>query len=563
MTDLDIREIHFLRGPNIWTNDPVLEAWVDLGSLKDTSSDIVPGFGDQIKTWFPGMIEHRCSIGERGGFFQRLDTGTWPGHILEHVTLELQTLAGHTVGFGKARETCVEGLYKVVIEYLDEVVAEACMREAREILLAGYAGKDYDIADAVARMKRVVDRNALGPSTSAIIAAAEKRGIPWRRLREGRSLVQFGQGVNQRRIWTAETDRTGAIAEHIVQDKDLTRTLLRKAGVPVPEGRVVANPADAWEAAEDIGIPVVVKPQDANHGRGVFINLTTREQVESAFQTAATEGDGVMVERFIPGNDHRLLVVGGELIAASRGDHAVITGNGTDTIAVLVDTQLNTNPLRGVSDFCPWSKIDTEEWDPAILSELEKQDYQPDSVPNDGERVLISRFANWSTEVTGLVHPRNREHVTIAAQVAGLDICGVDVVCTDISKPLEDQGGAVVELNASPGLIMHLRPATGEVRPVGEAIINMMFPTGKNGRIPVVGITGTYGKTITTKLVAHLASAVPPPRRVTAPAARAACCCIRGQRSRFARAARNRFFWRGWVMTGARSAWCSMWAPSI
>ncbi len=504
MTDLDIREIHFLRGPNIWTNDPVLEAWVDLGGLKDTSSDLVPGFAEQLKTWFPGMIEHRCSIGERGGFFQRLDKGTWPGHILEHVTLELQTLAGNTVGFGKARETCVEGLYKVVIEYLDENVAEACMREAREILLAGYAGKEYDIADAVARMKRVVDRNALGPSTSAIIAAAEKRGIPWRRLREGRSLVQFGQGVNQRRIWTAETDRTGAIAEHIVQDKELTRTLLGKAGVPVPEGRVVANPADAWEAAEDIGIPVVVKPQDANHGRGVFINLTTREQVESAFQTAATEGEGVMVERFIPGNDHRLLVVGGELIAASRGDHAVITGNGTDTIGVLVDTQLNTNPLRGVSDFCPWSKIDTEEWDPAILSELEKQDYEPNSVPNDGERVLISRFANWSTEVTSLVHPRNREHVTIAAQVAGLDICGIDVVCTDIGQPLEDQGGAVVELNASPGLIMHLRPATGEVRPVGEAIINMLFPAGKNGRIPVIGITGTHGKTTTAKLLAHL-----------------------------------------------------------
>ena len=476
MTDLDIREIHFLRGPNIWTNDPVLEAWVDLGGLKDTSSDIVPGFSEQIKTWFPGMIEHRCSIGERGGFFQRLDKGTWPGHILEHVTLELQTLAGHTVGFGKARETCVEGLYKVVIEYLDEIVAEACMREAREILLAGYAGKDYDIADAVARMKRVVDRNALGPSTSAIIAAAEKRGIPWRRLREGRSLVLFGQGVNQRRIWTAETDRTGAIAEHIVQDKDLTRTLLSKAGVPVPEGRVVADPADAWDAAEDIGTPVVVKPQDANHGRGVFINLTTREQVESAFHTASNEGEGVMVERFIPGNDHRLLVVGGELIAASRGDHAVITGNGTDTIGALVDAQLNTNPLRGVSDFCPWSKIDTEEWDPAILSELEKQDYQPDSVPYDGERVLISRFANWSTEVTGLVHPRNREH-------------------------------AVVELTASPGLIRHLRPATGEVRPVGEAIINMLFPPGKNGRIPVIGVTGTYGKTTTTRLLAHLLKA--------------------------------------------------------
>lgn len=507
MTDLDIREIHFLRGPNIWTNDPVMEAWVDLGGLKDTSSDIVPGFSEQIKKWFPGMIEHRCSIGERGGFFQRLDTGTWPGHILEHVTLELQTLAGNTVGFGKARETCVEGLYKVVIEYLDENVAEACLHEAREILLAGYAGKDYDIEDAVARMKRVVDRNALGPSTSAIIAAAQRRGIPFRRLRTGRSLVQLGQGASQRRIWTAETDRTGAIAEHIVQDKDLTRTLLKKAGVPVPEGRVVANPEDAWDAAEDIGFPVVVKPQDANHGRGVFINLTTREQIESAFQTAANEGEGVMVERFIPGNDHRLLVVGGQLIAASRGDHAVVVGNGTDTIATLVENQLNTNPLRGASDFCPWSKIDTEEWDPAILSELDKQDYQPDSIPKDGVRVLISRFANWSTEVTGLVHPRNREHVTIAAQVAGLDICGIDVVCTDISKPLEEQGGAVVELNASPGLVMHLRPATGEVRPVGEAIIDMMFPEGKNGRIPVIGVTGTHGKTTTVKLLAHLMKA--------------------------------------------------------
>lgn len=507
MTDLDIREIHFLRGPNIWSNDPVLEAWVDLGSLKDTSSDIVPGFGDQIKAWFPGMIEHRCGIGVRGGFFQRLDTGTWPGHILEHVSLELQTLAGNTVGFGKARETCVEGLYKVVIEYQDEVVAEACMREAREILLAGYAGKEYDIADAVARMKRVVDRNALGPSTKAIIDAAEKRGIPFRRLCEGRSLVQLGHGVKQRRIWTAESDRTGAIAEHIVQDKDLTRTLLRKAGVPVPEGRVVPTPADAWEAAEDIGIPVVVKPQDANHGRGVFINLSTREQIENAFSNAATEGEGVMVEKFIPGNDHRLLVVGGKMIAASRGDHAVIIGNGRDTIATLVEAQLNTNPLRGTSDFCPWSKIDTEEWDPAILSELDKQDFLPDSVPGDGVRVLISRFANWATEVTDLVHPRNREHVTIAAQVAGLDIAGVDVVCKDISQPLEDQDGAIVEVNACPGLVMHLKPAVGEVRPVGEAIIDMMFPEGQNGRIPIIGVTGTHGKTTTVRLLTHLLKA--------------------------------------------------------
>ncbi len=507
MTDLDIREIHFLRGPNIWSNDPVLEAWVDLGGLKDTPSNIVPGFSEQIKSWFPGMIEHRCGVGVRGGFFQRLDGGTWPGHILEHVTLELQTLAGNTVGFGKARETCIEGLYKVVIEYQDEVVAEACLREAREILLAGYAGRPYDIDDAVARMTRVVDRNALGPSTKAIIDAAEKRGIPFRRLCEGRSLVQLGHGVNQRRIWTAETDRTGAIAEHIVQDKELTRTLLRKAGVPVPDGRVVSTPADAWEAAEDIGLPVVVKPQDANHGRGVFINLSRKEQVENAFTAADEEGSGVMVEKFIPGNDHRLLVVGGKMIAASRGDHAIVSGNGRDTIAALVEAQLNTNPLRGASDFCPWSKIDTEDWDPGILSELEAQDFKPCSIPGDGVRVLISRFANWSTEVTDQVHPRNRDHVTIAAQVAGLDICGVDVVCMDISKPLEEQEGAIVELNACPGLVMHLKPAAGQVRPVGEAIIDMMFPEGQDGRIPVIGVTGTHGKTTTVRLLTHLLKA--------------------------------------------------------
>lgn len=507
MPDLDIREIHLLRGPNIWANYPVMEAWVDLGSLKDTGSDEVQGFNERLKSWLPGMIEHRCSVGERGGFFQRLDRGTYPAHILEHVTLELQTLAGHQLGFGKARETCVEGLYKVIVRYLDEVVVQECLRTARELLLAAYTGGTYDVAAAVTRLQDVVDRNALGPSTKAIVDAAKERGIPWRRLQEGRSLIQLGHGAKQRRIWTAETDRTGAIAEYIAQNKELTRTFLKQAGVPVPEGRIVTDPDDAWEAAEDVGLPVVVKPTDANHGRGVFIDLNTREQVVEAYPQALKEGTGVMVERFIPGVDHRLLVVGSDLIAASRGDPAIVVGDGESTVVQLIESQLNSDPRRGELETCPWDKIDMVNWDPVILTDLQNQGYQPESVPHDGERVLVARFANWAIDITDDVHPSVRDHVVTAAKVAGLDICGVDVVCEDISQPLEKQGGAIVEINASPGLLMHLKPAVGQVRPVGEAIINMLFPDGGNGRIPLIGITGTHGKTTTTRLLTHLLKA--------------------------------------------------------
>lgn len=507
MPDLDIREIHILRGPNIWANYPVMEAWVDLGGLKDASSEEMPGFNERLKAWLPGMIEHRCSVGERGGFFQRLERGTYPAHILEHVTLELQTQAGHPLGFGKARETCVEGLYKVIVRYLDEVVVQECLRSARELLLAAYTGGTFDVAGEIKRLQDVVDRNALGPSTKAIVDAAKERGIPWRRLQEGRSLIQLGQGAKQRRIWTAETDRTGAIAEYIAQDKDLTRTFLRQAGVPVPEGRTVSSPEDAWEAAEDIGVPIVVKPTDANHGRGVFIDLSTQEQVVEAYAQALKEGTGVMVEKFIPGVDHRLLVVGDKMIAASRGDPAIVVGDGESTVVELIETQLNTDPRRGELETHPWDKINTETWDPVILADLQNQNHPPESVPLDGERVLVARFANWAIDITDDVHPSVHDHVVIAAKTAGLDICGVDVVCKDISQPLEPQGGAIVEINASPGLLMHLKPAAGKVRPVGEAIVDMLFQPGDNGRVPVIGITGTHGKTITTRLLAHLLKA--------------------------------------------------------
>ncbi|MCB1277920.1 cyanophycin synthetase [Prosthecobacter sp.] len=505
MPDLDIREIHLLRGPNIWANYPVMEAWVDLGSLKDTGSDEVPGFNERLKSWLPGMIEHRCSVGERGGFFQRLDRGTYPAHILEHVTLELQTMAGHPLGFGKARETCVEGLYKVIVRYLDEVVVQECLRTARELLLAAYTGGEFDVASEVTRLQDVVDNNALGPSTKAIVDAAKERGIPWRRLQEGRSLIQLGQGVKQRRIWTAETDRTGAIAEYIAQDKDLTRTILKQSGVPVPQGRVVTDADDAWEAAGDVGLPVVVKPTDGNHGRGVFIDLSTREQVTESYKQALNEGSGVMVERFIPGVDHRLLVVGSKMIAANRGEPACVVGNGKMNVRDLIESQLNSDPRRGTRDETPWSIINTvDDIDPTMIVDLQKQGHDLTTIPREGERVLVWRFANPSVDVTDEVHPSIREHVVVAAKTAGLDICGIDVVCRDIGRPLEEQGGALVEINASPGLNIHLKPAVGQGRPVGEAIVDMLFPEGEDGRIPVIGITGTHGKTTATKLVAHL-----------------------------------------------------------
>src|SRR5260221_11704787 len=324
---MEFRKILTLRGPNIWSRYPVLEAWVDLQELKDSPSDSIPGFSDRLMAWLPSMIEHRCSIGERGGFFQRLRDGTYPAHILEHVAIELQTLAGTPVGFGKARETSEDGVYKVVMRYRDEQLGRACFFAGRELILAAAHDRPYNVKVEVAKLQDLADRVCLGPSTAAIVAAAEARGIPARRLNSG-SLVQLGQGIKQRRIWTAETDRTSAIAESIAQDKELTKTLLRSGGIPVPSGRIVNDVVDAWEAASEVGLPVVVKPRDANHARGVSVNLVTKEQVEEAYHFALREGTGVIVETCAPGDEHRLLVVGNRVVAPARGEAAAIIGDG-------------------------------------------------------------------------------------------------------------------------------------------------------------------------------------------------------------------------------------------
>ncbi|HEX7599576.1 MAG TPA: cyanophycin synthetase, partial [Polyangia bacterium] len=498
---MEIRKIFALRGPNIWSRHPVLEAWVDLKELKDSPSDSIAGFNDRLMAWLPTMVEHRCSVGERGGFFQRLRDGTYPAHILEHVTIELQNLAGTPVGYGRARETAEEGVFRVVVRYRDERLARACLAAGRELVMAAIHDKPYDIAAEVNRLRELADRVCLGPSTAAIVGAADARGIPSRRLNEG-SLVQLGQGAKQRRIWTAETDRTSAVAESIAQDKELTKNLLRAGGIPVPEGRLVSDANDAWAAAQEIGLPVVVKPRDGNHARGVFTKLTSEALVHSAYELAKDVGSGVIVEKFAEGAEHRLLVVGGKLVAAARGDIARIIGDGQGTVMQLVDQQINTDPRRGTFESCPLCPVTL--LDEATLLLLEGQGYRPDSVPPAGVSVTVQHSDNLSIDVTDDVHPSIAAHMALAAQIVGLDVAGIDVVAMDIARPLEDQGGVVVEVNAGPGLAMHLTPSVGTPRPVGEAIVNTLFPPGENGRIPIVCVTGTNGKTTVTRLVAHI-----------------------------------------------------------
>ena len=499
--DIIIRDIIPLRGPNIWTYRPVLEAWVDIGELEDFPSNKIPGFYERLSTWLPSLIEHRCSYEERGGFLRRVEEGTWAGHILEHVTLELQNMAGLPGGFGKARETTERGVYKVAVRAWHEEVTREALHTARNLIMAAIEDRPFNVEEAVENLRDMVDSMCLGPSTASIVDAADDRDIPSIRMLPDGNLVQMGYGAAMRRIWTAETDSTSAIAETISRDKDLTKTLISSCGVPIPEGREVSDADDAWDAAEDIGLPVCVKPVDGNHGRGVFIDVKTKEEVAKAYAVAVEEGSGVLVERSIPGTEHRLLVVGGKLVAANRGDMVLVTGDGKSTIRELIETQVNSDPRRGPTELHPLSNIRI---DSAAKMELSRQNLDADSVPAAGREVLIQRNANHAFDVTDDVHPDTAAVVSLAARVVGLDIAGVDLVCTDISKPLAEQGGAVVEVNAGPGLLMHLRPGVGKPRPVGKAIVDNLFAKGATGRVPLVGVTGSRGKTAVAKLVHHL-----------------------------------------------------------
>ncbi|GAB3412657.1 cyanophycin synthetase [Massilia agilis] len=494
---MEVSRVRALRGPNLWSHHTSVEAIVKC-TPDEESIAALPGFETRLRTRFP----HVSQLAPTGH-----DKTVPMAQVLELAALDLQAQAGCPVTFSRTTATIEPGVYQVVVEYTEEEVGRLALDLAQKLCEAARDDTPFDLEAALAQLRELDEDVRLGPSTGSIVHAAVARGIPYRRLTEG-SLVMFGWGSRQRRIQAAEMDCTGAIAESIAQDKELTKKLLHAAGVPVPLGRTVSDPDDAWAAALEIGLPVVIKPKDGNQGKGVTVNVTTREQLTAGFHTASEFRDEIMVERYLPGHDFRLLVVGDKLVAAARRDPPSVVGDGVHTVRELVEI-VNKDPRRGSGHATSLTKI---RFDDIALASLAKQGYNADSVPPKGERVRLRNNANLSTggaatDVTDDVHPEVAARAIAAANMVGLDICGVDLVCDSVLKPIEEQGGGIVEVNAAPGLRMHISPSFGKGRAVGEAIISTMFKDGDDGRIPVVAVTGTNGKTTTVRLIAHLLSA--------------------------------------------------------
>lgn len=491
---MEVSRIRALRGPNLWSRHTAVEAIVSCQG-QECAIDEMPGFEPRLRARFPeiGLLQpagHRESVSL--------------AHVLEHATRELQAHAGCPVTFSRTTQTEESGTFQVVVQYTEEKVGKLALKQARALIQAALDDTPFNLDAVLAELRELDEDVRFGPSTGSIANAAIARGIPFRRLTEG-SMVQFGWGSKQKRIQAAETGITSAIAESIAQDKELTKRLLDSAGVPVPKGRPVTSAEDAVAAAEEIGGPVVIKPRDGNQGKGVAVNIQTREQVLAAYAAASAISDDILVERYLPGHDYRLLVIGNQLVAAARRDPPNVIGDGVHTIRQLVD-QVNLDPRRSDGHATSLSKI---RLDDIALGVLETQKLTPDSIPDKGARVVLRNNANLSTggtatDVTEDVHPEMAARAVAAARMVGLDICGVDVVCDTVLMSMEEQGGGIVECNAAPGLRMHLDPSYGKGRPVGEAIINTMFPDGENGRIPIVAVAGTNGKTTTVRLIAHI-----------------------------------------------------------
>ncbi|HKR66132.1 MAG TPA: cyanophycin synthetase [Thermoanaerobaculia bacterium] len=496
-----------LMGPNLYAHRPCIKWKIDLGPFEERPSSDIPHFPERLRELMPSLIEHRCSEGTRGGFFSRLDEGTWLGHVMEHVALELQGLIGVNVGFGKTRSAGETGVYNVVYECEERQTGIRAGELALSLIEALIAQEPFDIDAAIDDLRATNDRHALGPSTRAIVDAAKRRGIPALRLDEW-NLVQLGYGANAKKIQATIASTTRHLGVELAGDKDLTKSILGFHGVPVPEGRITRHLDEAIEIANDIGWPVVVKPLDASQGRGIMTNIRCEEELRSAFDEAKRHRSTVVVEKYIAGNDYRLLVIDHKLVAAAQRVPAHVVGDGVHTIAQLVDL-VNEDPRRGESHEKVLTKIRIDEATERLLA---LRGMSPSHVPNEGETIYLKTTANLSTggtaiDITDRVHPANIELAERISCLVDLNIAGIDIVAPSIETPIAENGGGIVEVNAAPGFRMHLAPTIGKPRPVGEAVVDMLFPPGTESRIPIITITGTNGKTTTARLCAHIARA--------------------------------------------------------
>jgi len=507
---MNIREINAMRGPNYWSirRHKLIVMVLDLEEMEELPSNKIDGFRERLEEMFPTMYEHRCSVGTAGGFFQRVDEGTWMGHIIEHIALEIQTLAGMDVGFGRTRGYGEEGVYNVVFAYIEEKVGRFAAKASVHICEALIKGEDYDLKDDIQEMREIREAERLGPSTASIVQEAVNRGIPWMRLNRF-SLCQLGYGANQKRIQATVTSETSSIAVELACDKEDTKFLLEQAEVEVPRGDIIKRESSLEEACRYVGYPLVIKPIDGNHGRGITVDINNYEDALEAFKHAknSSRSGSIIVEKFIVGEDYRLLVINNVLIAAAVRTPAHVIGDGKSTIQELIDL-VNADPRRGYGHEKVLTQITINDLTKTIIKDA---GYTLNSVIKKDEKLILKDTANLSTggtaeDITDIVHPSNVFMAERISKIIDLDICGIDIMTTDITKPLSETGGAVLEVNAGPGFRMHLAPTNGLARNVAAPVIDKLFPRkGDTGRIPIIAISGTNGKTTTTRLIAHIA----------------------------------------------------------
>jgi cyanophycin synthetase len=503
---MKIIDIKAMRGPNYWSvrRHKLVVMKLDLEEMEKYPSNLIPGFSERLEAMFPTMKSHRCSEEFEGGFFHRVKDGTWMGHVIEHIALEMQTLAGMDCGFGRTRTTGVDGIYHVVFSYMEEKVGIYVARAAVRVCESLIKGSEYDLEEDIQKMREIREDNRLGPSTGCIVDEAIARGIPYIRLNR-HSLVQLGYGVNQRRIQATVASTTSNIAVDIACDKEETKNLLEQASIPTPKGRIIYDEEDLQAAAESIGYPIVIKPVNGNHGRGITTNIKTWDEAVEALALAKKVSRAIICERFITGFDFRLLVINYKLVAAAQRKPACVVGNGKSSIQQLVD-EVNSDPRRGYGHEKVLTAIKIDDMTMNILKE---KNLSLDSIIPNGETLYLKTTANLSTggtatDVTDLVHPYNVFLAERIARIIGLDICGIDIMAQDLTTPLNENGGAILEVNAGPGFRMHIAPTDGLPRNVAEPVIDMMYPPGTSARIPIIAVSGTNGKTTTTRLIAHM-----------------------------------------------------------